>query len=61
LLRYVAFRRNKSSKMPPQRDIFVLQIRLTPGISAPTVPTEHEGKGQMAGILVIVGRKRMGR
>jgi hypothetical protein len=47
--------------MPAHSDIFVLQIPLTPGISAPTVPTEREGDGPMARLLVIVGRKRMGR
>ena len=60
-IRSAASCRNKSSKLPAQSDIFVLQIRLTPGISAPTVPTEREGDGPMARLLVIVGRTRMGR
>lgn len=60
-LRSAAVRRNKSSKTAAGCDIFVLQIRLTPGIPPPYVPTEREGDGPMARLLVIVGRMRMGR
>jgi hypothetical protein len=45
-LRIAASCRNKSSKITPHCDIFVLQIRLTPGISPHTVPTERQGMGQ---------------
>jgi hypothetical protein len=60
-LRNAASCRNKRTKIPVPGDIFVLQIQLTPGIPPQYVPTEREGDGPMARLLVIVGRTRMGR